>query len=98
MVDSVQQIFCEKIVIPSDFICMFKMSFFFLAHPVYRPHQNKIETPYALCPHPLPVPQVTHVYAEASIDFKLVSMKNKIFPSKNYFAKNRRTMSYINKF
>ena len=34
MVDSVQQNFCEKIVIPSDFICMFKMSFFFLAHPV----------------------------------------------------------------
>ena len=35
MVDSVQQNFCEKILIPSDFICMFKMSFFFLAHPVY---------------------------------------------------------------
>ena len=34
MVDSVQQNFCEKILIPSDFICMFKMSFFFLAHPV----------------------------------------------------------------
>ena len=28
MVDSVQQNFGEKILIPSDFICMFKMSFF----------------------------------------------------------------------
>ena len=35
MVDSVPQNFCKKILIPSDFICMFKMSFFFLAHPVY---------------------------------------------------------------
>ena len=32
---------------------------------VYRPHLNKIETPYALRPHPLPVLQVAHVYAEA---------------------------------
>ena len=37
MVDSVQQNFCEKILIPSDFICLFKMSFFFWAHPVYGP-------------------------------------------------------------
>ena len=35
MVDSVQQNFCKKILIPSDFICMFEMSFFFLAHPVF---------------------------------------------------------------
>ena len=48
---------------------------------VYRPHQNKIETLYALRPHPLPVPQVAHVYAEASLVYKLVSMKNKIFLS-----------------
>ena len=45
---------------------------------VYRPHLNKTETPYALRPHPLPVPQVAHVYAEASLVYKLVSMKNKI--------------------
>ena len=51
---------------------------------VYRPHLNKIETPYALRPHLLPVPQVAHVhvYAEASLVCKLVSMKNKIFLSK----------------
>ena len=48
---------------------------------VYRPHLNKIETPYALRPHPLPVPQVAHVYAEATLVYKLVSMKNKIFLS-----------------
>ena len=28
--------FYRKILIPSDFRCMFKMSFFFLAHPVYK--------------------------------------------------------------
>ena len=46
MVDSVQQNFCEKILIPSDFICMFKMSFFFLAHPVYttKLYRKKINT------------------------------------------------------
>ena len=27
---------------------------------VYRPHLNKIETPYALSPHPLSVPQIAH--------------------------------------
>ena len=32
----------------------------------YRPFLEKIETPYNLCPAPLPVPQVTHVYAEDS--------------------------------
>ena len=46
---------------------------------VYRPYLNKIETPYALRLHPLLVPQVAHVYAEASVVYKLVSMKNKIF-------------------
>ena len=30
----------------------------------YRPFLKKIETPYNLRPAPLPVPQVTHVYAE----------------------------------
>ena len=34
MVDSVRQNFCEKILIPTDFICMFKMSFFFW-HTLY---------------------------------------------------------------
>ena len=41
---------------------------------VYRSHLNK-------SPHPLLVPQVAHVYAEASLVYKLVSMKNKLFLS-----------------
>ena len=53
---------------------------------MYRPHLNKIETPYALRPHPLP--QVAHVYAKASVVYKLVSMKNKIFLSENLNFKN----------
>ena len=36
-----------------------------------------IETPYDLRSDPLPVPQVAHVYAEAILVNKLVSMKNK---------------------
>ena len=31
--------------------------------------------------HALPVPQMAHVYGEASLVYKLVSMKNKIFLS-----------------
>ena len=31
---------------------------------VYRPHLKKTVTPYGLRPHPLPTPQVDHVYAE----------------------------------
>ena len=47
----------------------------------YRPFFEKIETPYNLCPAPLPVPQVTHVYAEDSLVYKLVEMKNKLAAS-----------------
>ena len=43
---------------------------------VYRPHLNKIETLYAFRPYHLPVSQVAHVYAEASLVYKLVSMKH----------------------
>ena len=48
---------------------------------VYRPHLNKIKTPYALRPHPLLVLQVAHAYAEASLVYKLVSIKNTLFLS-----------------
>ena len=58
---------------------------------VYRPHLNKIEIPYDLRRHPLPVPLVAHVYAEASVVYKLVSMKNKIFLSEKLSLKIRRT-------
>ena len=44
----------------------------------YRPFLEKIETPYNLLPAPLPVTQVTHVYAEDRLVSKLVEMKNKL--------------------
>ena len=47
----------------------------------YRPFLEKIETPYILRPAPLPVPQVTHVYAEDRLVYKLVKMKNKLAAS-----------------
>ena len=50
---------------------------------VYRPHLNKIKTPYALRPYSLPVLQVAHVYAEASLVYKLVPMKIKYFYRKS---------------
>ena len=61
---------------------------------VYRPYPNKIETPYALRPHPLPVPQVAHVYAEASVVYKLVSMKNKIFLSEKLILQKLEEQSH----
>ena len=45
----------------------------------YRADLEKIETPHSLRPHPLPVPRVSHVYAEAGMVYKLVVMQNKIF-------------------
>ena len=47
----------------------------------YRPFLEKIETPYNLRPAPLPVPQVTHVYAEDRLVYKLVEMKIKLAAS-----------------
>ena len=47
----------------------------------YRPFLEKIETPYNLRPAPLPVPQITHVYAEDRLVYKLVEMKNKLAAS-----------------
>ena len=45
---------------------------------IYRPYLNKITTPYLLRPHPLPLPQTTHVYAESALIYQLVQMKNNI--------------------
>ena len=47
----------------------------------YMPHLKSRETQYNLCPHPLPVPRVTHVYAEFCMIYKLVEMKNKLASS-----------------
>ena len=44
---------------------------------IYRVHIVS----YTLCPHALPVPAVAHVYAESSLVYKLVVMKNRIATS-----------------
>ena len=45
---------------------------------VYRPQLTKIITPYELRVHPLPIPQVAHVYAESCLIYQLVLMLNKL--------------------
>ena len=45
---------------------------------IYRVHLEKNIVPYTLRPHALPVPAVAHVYAESSLVYKLVVMKNRI--------------------
>ena len=47
----------------------------------YRSHLEKIVTPYTLRPHPLPVPCMSHVFAEAGLLYKLVLTKNKLAAS-----------------
>ena len=44
----------------------------------YMPHLEKRETGYNLRSHQLPVPRVTHVYAESCLLYKLVEVKNKL--------------------
>ena len=53
----------------------------------YRLDLEKIETPYALRPHPLPVPRVSHAYAEAGLVYQLVIMQNKITVSDNLISR-----------
>ena len=49
----------------------------------YRSHLEKMVTPYTctLRPHPLPVPRVSHAFAEAGLLYKLVLTKNKLAAS-----------------
>ena len=47
----------------------------------YRSYLEKIVTPYTFRPHPLPVPRVSHVFAEAGLLYKLVLTKNKLAAS-----------------
>ena len=44
----------------------------------YMPPLERRETRYNLRSHRLPVPRVTHVYAESCLVYKLVDMKNKL--------------------
>ena len=45
---------------------------------IYRSYLNKIVTPYSLGMHPLPLPVIAHTFAESSLVFHLVKMKNNI--------------------
>ena len=54
---------------------------------IYRSDLKKIETPYSLHPHLLPVHRVSHVYAEARMVYKLVTMLNKISVSDNLLTR-----------
>ena len=60
----------------------------------YRLDLEKIETPYALRPHPLPVPRVSHAYAEAGLVYQLVIMQNKITVSDNLISRRIHDPSY----
>ena len=61
---------------------------------IYRSDLKKIETPYSLRPHPLPVPRVSHVYAEAGMVYKLVIMQNKISVSDNLISRRIHDQSF----
>ena len=45
---------------------------------IYRSYLNKIVTPYSLRKHPFPLPVIAHTFAESSLVFQLVKMKNNI--------------------
>ena len=61
---------------------------------IYRSDLKKIETPQSLRPHHLPVPRVSHVYAEAEMDYKLVIMQNKISVSDNLISRGIHDQSF----
>ena len=60
----------------------------------YRLDLEKIETPYALRLHPLPVPRVSHAYAEAGLVYQLVIMQNKITVSDNLISRRIHDPNY----
>ena len=60
----------------------------------YRLDLEKIETPYALRLHPLPVPRVSHAYAEAGLVYQLVIMQNKITVSDNIISRRIHDPNY----
>ena len=61
---------------------------------VYDPHLSKIVTTYNLCAHPLPVPPVTHIYAESCLVYQLVKIKNYITINDNLFYKKMKKKSH----
>ena len=55
---------------------------------------EKIETPYALRPHSLPDPRVSHAYAEAGLVYQLVVMQSKINVSDNLLSRRIHDPNY----
>ena len=60
----------------------------------YRLDLEKLETPYVLRPHPLPVPRVSHAYAVAGLVYQLVIMQNKITVSDNLISRRIHDPNY----
>ena len=60
----------------------------------YNLDLEKIKTPYALRPRPLPVPRVSHTYAEAGLVYQLVVMENKINVSDNLISRRIHDLNY----
>ena len=47
-----------------------------------------------ICPHPLPVPSVSHTYAEAGLVYQLVVMQNKIAVSDKLISRRIHDPNY----
>ena len=60
----------------------------------YRLDLEKNKTLYALRPHTLPVPRVSHAYAEAGLVYQLVKMQNKIIVSDNLISRRIHDPNY----
>ena len=65
---------------------------------IYRVHLEQNIVPYTLRPHALPVPAVAHVYAESSLVYKLVVMKNEIAISDKLNIKENRRSKFFTDF
>ena len=62
---------------------------------IYRSDIKKLKPhAYSLRPHPLPVPRVSHVHAEAGMVYKLVIMQNKISVSDNLISRRIHDQSF----
>ena len=72
-------------------LCHNKLSTYFNN---YILNLKKIETPYALRLHLLPVPPVSQAYAEAGLVYQLVAMQNKINVSKNLISRRIHDPNY----
>ena len=55
---------------------------------------KKLKLHNALCTHPLPVPRVSHTYAEAGLVYQLVIMQNKITVSDNLISRRIHDPNY----